>query len=106
MLLLCYLVFLHLFFEWSHVQISPLALPFLMDFNDQRRNQPQGACLVGKDSDDLGSPFDFLVEAFEQVRAPQPPSVFGGEGKKCKGFLDVLLHPVAEFSISRTPFLE
>ena len=40
------------------------------DFESTLSQQAGDGCVVGKDADDAGPPFDLLVEAFQQVGAP------------------------------------
>jgi hypothetical protein len=40
-----------------------------MDFDRERPYQPQGALPIGKDADDMGAAFGFLVKPFEHIGA-------------------------------------
>jgi hypothetical protein len=48
---------LKLFTQHFHVEVTVGFDPVFVDFDRQRPDQPQGAVLIGKDSDDVGSAF-------------------------------------------------
>lgn len=52
-----------------HVQITMDFDPILVNFERHRPDQPQGAVLIRKHADDMGSALRLLVDPLEHVRA-------------------------------------
>ena len=73
---------LTLFAKHFHVQVAVGFDPVLVDFDRQRTDQPQGAVLIGKDSDDMGAAFELLVDPLEHVRAFEMFVVLSGQAGK------------------------
>lgn len=94
---------LTLFAKHLHVQVAVSLNPVLVDFDRQRPNESQGALLVWKDADDLGSAFEFLIEPLEHVRALEMLVVLSGQPIKGQRFLHVFFHPRAEPRIFLLP---
>src|SRR3954447_23777098 len=59
--------------------ILPLEQPFIVLLEQDRADQPSDAGLVRKDADDIGLPFDFLVQAFQRVCGMQLGPVLSWE---------------------------
>ena len=55
-----------------HRQIPCAGLPLLIDIHEDRPREPTKCGLTGKCSDDLCSPFQFLVEAFHAIGRSDP----------------------------------
>ncbi len=56
-----------------------LQLPVLILLQQHRTHQSHDGGVIGKDAHDAGAALDFLVDALEQVGAPQLAPVAGGQ---------------------------
>ena len=92
-----------LFAKHFHVQITVGLDPVFVDFDRQRPDQSQSAFLVGKDSDDMGAAFEFLVKPFEHIGALEMLVMLSGQPVKGEGFLNVLFDPRAELGVFLLP---
>src|SRR5207248_10036291 len=51
-----------------NLQIAVLQLPFVVLLEQYRANQPNDGGFIGEDADDIGAPFDLLVEPRSEER--------------------------------------
>jgi hypothetical protein len=48
-------------------------------FSEDRADESEHCVVVGDDADDVGPPFDLLVDPLERVRGPDLAPVMGGK---------------------------
>ena len=62
------------------LHVAALEQPLVVLLEQDGADQPGDAGLVGEDADDVGAPFDFLVQALQRVGGVQFGAVLGREG--------------------------
>ncbi len=85
-----------MFSEIVHVDVAVSLHPVLMGFDGECAHEAQAAFGVGKDTHDIGSAADFLVEALEHVGALEVLVVGAWQPEEGERLLDGVLDPAGQ----------
>lgn len=76
-----------------HVEVNFGALPVVIDFVEQRRDQAQERSLVGEEAGEAGAAFKFQVDPLQGVAGAEAALVAWRQAKDRQALREVVLHP-------------